>query len=82
VKIANTFLAMLKILYHMQSFLYKMVDKTVLAVVAIVAALGLAGVVVVEADSIVKQIQAFAAGYNNCRAANASRGRCFGHGPH
>jgi hypothetical protein len=58
-----------------------MVDKTILAIVAIVAALGLAGIAVVEGDNIIKQIQAFAAGRSNSLAFNASQGRCFGHGP-
>jgi hypothetical protein len=64
-------------------------ETTTLAIVAIVAAavgILLLGVAVVEADNIVKQIQAFAAfGNSGCPpsspAANASKGRCFGH-PH
>jgi predicted PurR-regulated permease PerM len=55
-----------------------MVDNTILTIVAIVAALGLAGVVVVEADTIIKQIQALAAGCpTTSKGINASRGRCF-----
>jgi hypothetical protein len=61
-------------------------DKTVLAIFAIVAAVGLAGVAVVEGDNIIKQIQAFARGCTlvggpGIQAFNASKGRCFGHGP-
>ena len=54
-------------------------DKTVLAIVAIVAALGLAGIAVVEGDNIIKQIQAFAAGCSLAHGFgfNASQGRCF-----
>ena len=52
--------------------------ETTLAIIAIVAALGLLGVVVVESISI-PQHQAEAAGCNNGIAFNASKGRCFGH---
>lgn len=62
-------------------------DKTVLVTVAIVAAIGLAGVAAVDGDNIIKQKQAFARG---CESSfphssggavgfNASQGRCFGH---
>jgi xanthosine utilization system XapX-like protein len=56
-----------------------MIDKSLLAIFTIVAAVGLLGLVVVEGDTIVKQIQAFAKGCNNGVAFNASKGRCFGH---
>ena len=57
-----------------------MVNDTTLAVVAIVAAIGLLGLVVVETINMPQQQQAFARG---CFGAgfNASQGRCFGHGP-
>jgi hypothetical protein len=58
-------------------------DKTGLAIIAIVAAVGLLGLVVIEYDNIIKQIQAFARGCENgpavSQAFNASKGRCFGH---
>ena len=55
-----------------------MSQETTLAIIAIVAALGLLGLVVVESINIPKQ-QADAAGCNNGIAFNASKGRCFGH---
>ena len=55
-----------------------MQKETTLAIIAIVAALGLLGVVVVESISI-PQHQAEARGCNNGIAFNASKGRCFGH---
>jgi Flp pilus assembly protein CpaB len=57
-----------------------MSQETTLVIIAIIAALGLLGVVVVEIISIPQQ-QADAAGCTNGRAFNASKGRCFGHGP-
>jgi hypothetical protein len=59
-----------------------MVNDTTLAIIAIVAAVGLLGLVVVETISV--QQQAKAAGCENgfptsARAFNASQGRCFGH---
>ena len=53
-------------------------NETTLVVIAIVAALGLLGVVVVE-SIIIPQQQAEARGCNNGIAFNASQGRCFGH---
>jgi hypothetical protein len=53
--------------------------ETTLAIIAIVAALGLLGVVVVETVNMPKQQQAYAAGCTNGKAFNASKGRCFGH---
>ena len=51
-------------------------------VIAIVAALGLFGVVVLTvAVTIPLQQQAEAAGCRTSIAVNASQGRCFGHGP-
>jgi hypothetical protein len=57
-------------------------DKEVLIIVTIVAAVGLLGIVVVEADTVVKRIQAFAAGPGfpgcaNTPGFNRSFGRCF-----
>jgi hypothetical protein len=53
--------------------------ETTLAIIAIVAALGLLGVVVVESISI-PQHQAEAAGCpTSTPAVNASKARCFGH---
>jgi hypothetical protein len=52
--------------------------ETTLAIIAIVAALGLLGVVVVEGIS-TPQHQADARGCTNGLAFNASKGRCFGH---
>jgi hypothetical protein len=58
-------------------------NNTSLGVIAIVAALALLGVVVVTvAVTIPLQQQAEAAGCPlGTPAVNASRGRCFGHGP-
>jgi hypothetical protein len=53
-----------------------MINDATLAIVAIVAALGLLGIIVVESISIPQQ-QADARGCNNGVAFNASRGRCF-----
>jgi hypothetical protein len=59
-----------------------MINYTTLAIVAIVAALGLLGALAIEALILPQQQQqAYAAGCNNGRAFNASQGRCFGHGP-
>jgi hypothetical protein len=52
--------------------------ETTLAMIAIVAVLGLLGVVVVESISI-PQHQADARGCMTSQAFNASKGRCFGH---
>jgi len=54
--------------------------ETTLAIIAIVAALGLLGLVVAESVNMPKQ-QAYAAGCKTGTAFNASKGRCFGHGP-
>jgi hypothetical protein len=63
-------------------------DKMVLAIVAIVVTIGLAGVAVVDGDNIIiKQKQAFARGCESSLphsaggevGLNASQGRCFGH---
>lgn len=51
-----------------------MTDKT-LAIIAIVAAVGLLGLVVAETISV--QQQAEARGCKNSIAVNASKGRCF-----
>jgi hypothetical protein len=54
-------------------------NTTTLAIFAIVAAMGLVGVVAVEVVSISQDSEA-----RGCRtsiAFNASKGRCFGHGP-
>jgi hypothetical protein len=64
-------------------YLEKMVNDTTLAIIAIVTAIGLLGLVVVETIS-VQQQQAKAAGCesglpNSARGFNASQGRCFGH---
>jgi hypothetical protein len=56
-----------------------MFQETTLAIIAIIAALGLLGVVVVESISIPPQQQADARGCTNGIAFNASQGRCFGH---
>jgi hypothetical protein len=58
-----------------------MINNTTLAIVAIVAALGLLGVIAIETLILPQQQQAYAAGCNNGIAFNASKGRCFGHGP-
>jgi hypothetical protein len=55
-----------------------MPKETTLAIIAIVAALGLLGIIVMESISIPQQ-QANAAGCTNGVAFNASKGRCFGH---
>jgi hypothetical protein len=55
-----------------------MSQETTLVIIAIIAALGLLGVVVVESISISQQ-QADARGCRNSIAFNASKGRCFGH---
>jgi hypothetical protein len=55
---------------------------TSITLIAIVAALALLGVVVVSvAVTIPLQQQAEAAGCRTSLAVNASKGRCFGHGP-
>jgi hypothetical protein len=55
---------------------------TSIAIIAIVAALASLGVVVVSvAVTIPLQQQAEAAGCRTSLAVNASKGRCFGHGP-
>jgi hypothetical protein len=66
----------------MRFFIQKMVNDTTLAIIAIVAAVGLLGLVVVETISV--QQQAKAAGCenglpNSAFGFNASKGRCFGH---
>jgi hypothetical protein len=53
--------------------------ETTLAIIAIVAALGLLGLVVAESANMPKQLQAYARGCSNGIAFNASKGRCFGH---
>jgi hypothetical protein len=53
-----------------------MQKEIALAIIAVVAALGLLGVVVVESISI-PQHQAEARGCKNSIAFNASKGRCF-----
>jgi hypothetical protein len=55
-----------------------MSQETPLAIIAIIAALGLLGIIVLESISIPQQ-QADAAGCNNGIAFNASKGRCFGY---
>ncbi len=55
-----------------------MPQTTTIAIIAVVAALGLLGIVVME-PIFVGQHQAEAAGCNNSVAFNASKGRCFGH---
>jgi Flp pilus assembly protein CpaB len=52
-----------------------------IAIIAIIAALGLLGVVAVTIVTIPLQQQAEAAGCKTSVAVNASKGRCFGHGP-
>jgi hypothetical protein len=52
--------------------------ETSVAIIAIVAALGLLGIIIVEGISIPQQ-QADAAGCRTSTAFNASKGRCFGH---
>jgi hypothetical protein len=55
---------------------------TSITLIAIVAVLALLGVVVVSvAVTIPLQQQAEAAGCRTSLAVNASKGRCFGHGP-
>ena len=54
-------------------------EQTTLAIIAIVAALGLLGLVVAESVNIPKQQQAYAKGCTSGVAFNASKGRCFGH---
>ena len=53
--------------------------ETQLAIFAIVAALGILGVIAVESISMMQQQQGgYAERYiNNCMAMNASKGRCF-----
>jgi hypothetical protein len=53
-----------------------MSQETSLAIIAIVTALGLLGVVIIETISLPLQ-QADARGCNNGIAFNASKGRCF-----
>jgi hypothetical protein len=53
-----------------------MSQETTLAIIAIIAALGLLGVVVVESISIPQQ-QADARGCKTSTAVNASKGRCI-----
>ena len=55
--------------------------NTSMAIIAIVAALALVGVVAVTIVTIPLQQQAEAAGCPAGPAINASKGRCFGHGP-
>jgi hypothetical protein len=55
-----------------------MSQEPTLAIIAVVAALGLLGIIIVESISIPQQ-QADARGCNNGVAFNASQGRCFGH---
>jgi hypothetical protein len=55
-------------------------DNKSIAMVAIVAALGLLGVIAIETINLPQQ-QADAAGCTNGIAFNASKGRCFGRGP-
>jgi hypothetical protein len=62
-------------LYHTNM----MQQQTMLAMFAVVATIGLLGVMVVESNSIPQQQQAYASGCNNGIAFNASKGRCFGH---
>jgi hypothetical protein len=50
--------------------------EAMIAVLALVAAVGLLGVIAVDALTIPK---VDASGCNNGRAFNASKGRCFGH---
>jgi Flp pilus assembly protein CpaB len=52
-------------------------EMNTLAIFAIVAAMGLVGVVAVTITSIPENAEA--AGCNNGIAFNASKGRCFGH---
>ena len=52
----------------------------IVVIFALVAALGLLGVIAIETVSI-PQHQAEARGCTNGIAFNASKGRCFGHGP-
>jgi hypothetical protein len=57
-----------------------MTTTTPMTIIAIVAALGLLGVVVVTVTVIIPlQQQAEAAGCRTSQAFNASKGRCFGH---
>jgi len=53
-----------------------MSQETTLVIIAIVAALGLLGIIVVESISIPQQ-QAEARGCHNGVPFNASKGRCF-----
>jgi hypothetical protein len=57
-----------------------LLNDTTLAIIAIVAALELLGLGVIETVNIQQQ-EAFAKGCRNSQAFNASKGRCFGHGP-
>jgi hypothetical protein len=55
---------------------------TTLTIAAIVAAIGLVGVLAIETLILPQQQQqAYAAGCKSSLAFNASKGRCFGHGP-
>ena len=60
-----------------------MVNDTTLAIIAMVAAIGLLGLVVMESTIVPQQQQAFARGCESGpaigQAFNASLGRCFGH---
>jgi hypothetical protein len=63
-------------------YLQKMVNDTTLAIVAIVAAIGLLGLVVVETINVQQQAEAKGCESglpNSARGFNASQGRCFGH---
>jgi hypothetical protein len=51
--------------------------ETSLAIIAIVVALGLLGIIIVESISIPQQ--ADSRGCRTSTAFNASKGRCFGH---
>ena len=76
---------MLKYCPVKQYFLEDMINDTTLTIIAIVAALGLLGVVVMESTIIPQQQQqAFARGCesglpNSAIGVNASKTRCFGH---
>ena len=54
-------------------------SNTTLALIAIISALGLIGVVALDVTTLVQDAEG--AGCKTSQAFNASKGRCFGHGP-
>jgi hypothetical protein len=68
--------------YAMDNYDHSQNTTTSIAIIAIVAVVTLLGVVVLTVTVIIPlQQQADAAGCRTSTAFNASKGRCFGHGP-